>query len=304
MTGVEIVVVDNSGEKKASRIEAVRVIENKTNVGFGAAVNQGIRSSQSPFIAVLNDDAVAHPEWLERMVAVAESRYEIGMCAPQIRLLDGDRHGQLDSAGMLIARDASSKQKGHGEPVASYARPQQALLPSGCAALYRRDMLDEIGLFDESFFLYCEDTDLGLRGRWKLWECMYVPGAVVEHRYSHSAGGASALKAFYVERNRVFVAIKNFPLPDLALVPVFTLVRFFWHLVYLRKGEGKAAEYRTSGNPSLAIIALQAWAAVIREIPRLMRERWKIQRHGRMTPKQFSKLLASFRISERQVAQL
>ena len=72
-------------------------------------------------------------------------------------------------------------------------------------------MLDEIGLFDESFFLYCEDTDLGLRARWAGWECGYVPGAVVEHRYSHSAGRASPLKAYYVERNRLYTVIKNFP---------------------------------------------------------------------------------------------
>ena len=89
-----------------------------------------------------------------------------------------------------------------------------ALLPSGSAALYRRKMLDEIGLFDETFFLYCEDTDLGLRARWAGWECVYVPGAVVEHRYSHSAGRASPLKAYYVERNRLYTAIKNLPSGD------------------------------------------------------------------------------------------
>jgi GT2 family glycosyltransferase len=308
VTDVEIIVVDNSGKQLAAESpsvrESTRVIHNDQNVGFGAAINQGIRASQSPFIAVLNDDAVAHPDWLERMLASAEARYEIGMCAPQIRLIGPHQESRLDSAGMLIARDGSSKQRGHGEPVATYARPQQALLPTGCAALYRRDMLDEIGLFDERFFLYCEDTDLGLRARWKLWECMYAPSAIVDHRYSHSAGKASSLKAFYVERNRLFVAVKNFPLPDLALVPLFTLVRFFWHLVYLSKGQGKASEYRAAGNSNLAGVALRAWAALMPELPRLLRERRKIQHHGRMNPKQFSKLLAAFRVGERQVARL
>ena len=88
------------------------------------------------------------------------------------------------------------------------------LLPSASAALYRRAMLEEIGLFDEDFFLYCEDTDLGLRARWAGWKCIYVPGAVVDHHYSHSAGRASRLKAYYVERNRLFVAAKNFPAGD------------------------------------------------------------------------------------------
>src|SRR6202158_4532479 len=113
---------------------------------------------------------------------------------------------------MLLCRDGSSKQRGHLESPESSARLQETLLPSGAAGFYRREMLVEIGLFDESFFLYCEDTDLGLRARWAGWECLYVPDAVVEHRYSHSAGKASPLKAYYVERNRLFLLIKNFPL--------------------------------------------------------------------------------------------
>ena len=149
-----------------------RVISNSSNVGFGAAVNQGIRDSVTPFVATLNDDAVAHPECFARLLVEMDEHYETGMCAPQIRLAGTD---QLDSAGMLLARDGSSRQRGHGESPAAYDRRRQVMLPSGCAAVYRRDMLDEIGLFDESFFLYCEDTDLGLRARWKLWECVYVP---------------------------------------------------------------------------------------------------------------------------------
>jgi hypothetical protein len=102
--------------------------------------------------------------------------------------------GTLDSAGMLIAADGSSKQRGHGQDAAKFAAMTEALLPSGSAALYRRKMLDEIGLFDELFFLYCEDTDLGLRARWAGWECGYVPGAIVEHQESsvHHVGSRAA----------------------------------------------------------------------------------------------------------------
>jgi len=298
----EIIVIDNSGQGLAKLLPAVHdvkiVIENQANAGFGAAINQGIAASHAPFIAVLNDDAAAHPEWLEHMLTASEKRYEIGMCAPQIRLAGEDK---LDSAGMLIARDGSSKQRGHGEPLSTYSRPQQALLPSGCAALYRRDMLDEIGGFDDSFFLYCEDTDLGLRARWKLWECVYVPAAIVEHRYSSSAGRASALKAFYVERNRLFVILKNFPLPDLLAAPLFSMVRYFWHMLYRRQGRGKAAEYN-GGAGSLPVIAVRAWFAAIGALPRLLRQRRIIRRHARATPKQFRRMLATYRISERQVA--
>lgn len=303
-TDFETIIIDNSGEGRVSRLASlqhIRRIENKTNLGFGAALNQGIRESESPFVAVLNDDTVPHPACLQAMLTATEARYEIGMCAPQIRILGDDL---LDSAGMLVARDGSSKQRGHREPVSLFARPQQALFPSGCAALYRRDMLDEVGLFDERFFLYCEDTDLGLRARWKLWECVYVPEAVVEHRYSHSSGSASEMKAFYVERNRLFVVIKNFPAPDMLLAPVFGAVRFFWHIWYAGSGRGKAAEYRRAGGPSLAVVALRAWAAVVPHLMPLWSERRRIQKTGRMAPKQFRRLLASNRISERQVAAL
>src|ERR1700733_963755 len=122
------------------------------------------------------------------------------MGAWAVRLMES---GQIDSAGMLICGDGSSKQRGHLEPPEKYLAPAEVLLPSGSAALYRRAMLDEIGGFDEGFFLYCEDQDLGLRAQWAGWKCLYAPRAVVDHHYSHTAGRATPLKAYYVERNRL-----------------------------------------------------------------------------------------------------
>src|SRR5437016_4577301 len=167
-----------------------------------------------------------------------------------------------------------------------------ALLPSGSAALYRRRMLEEIGLFDESFFLYCEDTDLGLRARWAGWECLYVPNAIVEHRYSHSAGKASALKAYYVERNRLFLVLKNFPPALLLKVPFHAGVRYFWHAVFGLQGRGAAASFRKEGNSAkaLPVYVLKAHAALLRNAVRLWKERRRIKR--RLTPRQFERLLA------------
>ena len=149
---------------------------------------------------------------------------------------------------MLIAADGSSKQRGHGQAAGDSRFDGDALFPSGSAALYRREMLDQIGAFDESFFLYCEDIDLGLRARWAGWECRYVAGAVVEHRYSHSAGRASALKAYYVERNRLYTVIKNFPCARCWRAPWAALARYFWHLISMLTGRGKAAEFRDGGQ--------------------------------------------------------
>jgi len=299
--GFEVVVVDNSGRRAVQPRASIRVIANDRNVGFGAAVNQAVRESNAPFIAVLNDDAAAELRWLESLMAAVESRPDIGMCAPQI-LLAGD--GRLDSAGMLLCRDGSSKQRGHLESPESFASRDEALLPSGCAAIYRREMLDEIGLFDESFFLYCEDTDLGLRARWAAWDCLYVPDAIVQHQYSHSSGKASALKAYYVERNRLFLAVKNLPARDLLLAPFYSLARYAWHVVYALKGRGKAAEFQKEGNAGarLPLYVLRAYLALLARLPQLLRQRRGMKR--RLTPKQFHRLIRRFSIGPRQVAAL
>jgi GT2 family glycosyltransferase len=302
LASVEVIVIDNSGARRVAAPGA-RVIANDRNLGFGAAINQGIRMSTSKYIAALNDDAVAHSQWLASLVSAAEARPRAGMCASEVRLA-----GQcaLDSAGMLIAADASSKQRGHGESPSKFADQTDALLPSGSAALYRREMLDEIGLFDETFFLYCEDTDLGLRARRAGWECAYVPGAVVEHRYSHSAGRASPLKAYYVERNRLYTAIKNLPLAMLFRAPCVSLARYFWHLVSLIEGRGKTAEFRQAGHSAalLPFLVLRAHVAALFRLPRLLQQRRRIQRSARLSTREFRALLAAHSIPVREVAAL
>jgi len=297
----EVIVVDNSGRNAVQPRAGVRVISNQNNVGFGAAFNQAFRASAATFLAILNDDATARPEWLESLLRAVEARPDVGMCASRV-LLAGD--GRLDSAGMLLCPDGSSKQRGHLEAPETYPRRQEVLLPSGSAAFYRRQMLEEIGLFDESFFLYCEDTDLGLRARWAAWECFYVPDAVVEHRYSHSAGRASALKAYYVERNRLFLAVKNLPMPDLLLAPFYSLARYFWHVWYAIEGRGKAADFKLAGNSAaqLPLIVLRAHLAMLRRLPTLSKQRRN--RQQRLTPGQFHRLIRRFSISPRRVAEL
>lgn len=299
----EVIVVDNSGAGRAQASHGgVRVIVNDRNVGFGAAINQGIRASRARYVATLNDDAVADTRWLERLVGAAEARPRAGMCASEVRLEDA----KLDSAGMLIASDGSSKQRGHGEDPAKFAAQRDALLPSGSAALYRRAMLDEIGLFDESFFLYCEDTDLGLRGRRAGWECAYVAGAVVEHGYSHSAGRATPLKAYYVERNRLYTAIKNLPPAMLGEAPLFALARYFWHLVWMLQGRGKAAEFREAGFSAvmLPFLVVRAHVAALFRLPRLIGARRAVRRTAKLSDREFRKLLEENFISIRQVAAL
>ena len=302
----DVIVIDNSGQglaRKAAAAAGARVIENTANAGYGAAINQAWRASSAPYLATLNDDAAPDPGWLDALVRALESRPDAGMCASAVRLY-GER--RLDSAGMLVARDGSSKQRGHGRPPEDFPVIEEALFPSGSAALYRRSLLEEIGGFDESFFLYCEDTDLGLRARWAGWKCLYAPDAVVEHHYSHSAGRASPLKAYYAERNRLFVLVKNFPAGMLLAAPPAAIARYFWHAWYLMQGRGSAAHFRSEGNAGwkMAWYVLRAHAALFVHGRRLWSERRRIRAAARITPAVFRWLLAEYRIGARRVAEL
>ena len=303
---LEVIVVDNSGAglvRKNGTAPGARIIENPSNAGFGAAINQGMRASQSPYVATLNDDAVACPQWIEHMVDALERRPDVGMCASQVLLFGEQR---LDSAGMLVARDASSKQRGHGRPPADFPVLEEVLLPSGSAALYRRSMLEQVGGFDDSFFLYCEDTDVGLRARWAGWKCLYVPHARVQHHYSHSSGRASGLKAYYVERNRLFCLVKNFPGAMLAAAPFASLSRYCWHLWFLLQNRGTAARFRAEGNAGvkMAWYIVKAHLALIGSLGRLWRQRREIRRNARITPAVFRHLMRSYGMSVRKVAEL
>jgi hypothetical protein len=225
------------------------------------------------------------------------------MCASRIRLAGT---GKLDSAGMLLCADGSSRQRGHRAAADKFCTGCEVLFPSACAALYSRNMLSQIGFFDEEFFLYCEDTDLGLRARWSGWKCLYVPGATVDHRYSHSAGRVSPLKAYLVERNRLRLVVKNFPLTMLWRVPFASLARYFWHAVSIWSGKGAASDFGRAGNHSwlLPAYVLRAHLALIPQLAKLLDARRAIRRSARITAAEFRGLAAAHAIGVREVAAL
>jgi GT2 family glycosyltransferase len=207
---------------------------------------------------------------------------------------------------MLLCADGSSKQRGHACLPTEFPSPEIVLMPSASAALYRRTMLDQTGGFDGDFFLYCEDTDLGLRAARLGWRCLYVPHAIVEHRYSHSAGRVSPLKAYYVERNRICVAIKNFPAPLLLAAPFVAFLRYYWHLVSLLRGSGAAGDFHREGNGGwrLAWYVAKAHADAVFRFGRLWKQRRRIAASARLSTAEFTALLRRFSISPRKVAEL
>lgn len=304
MTAFEIVIVDNSGcgvARQAVSSRRVRLIENARNVGFGEAVNQGAAASQADYICTLNDDAYPQPGWLGALAAAADADPAVGACASLI-LLEG-QGAAIDSVGLGIYADGTAKQLGRGAAPHDYPAAQEALMPSGCAALYRRSMLEQIGGFDGEYFLYGEDADVGLRARLAGWKCMLVPQAVVSHDYSGSAGRASRLKAFYVERNRLFTVLKLFPLSCWPAMPFHVFRRYWAHWRAASRGSGLAGEFGRRESPwRLVLIVLQAHGAALAALPRLWSLRRQFRRHKKLTASQFRSLLNQHRITAREIA--
>ena len=306
--GVEIVVVDN-GSTDGSREwlahewgHRVSLITHPVNAGFAGGNNLAIRASKGPYVALLNNDAVAEPGWIAALVRAAEADPSIGMCASKIlaRGLDG----VLDGAGLLLSRDGIGRGRGRLERDRDeFGREEDALVPSACAALYRRAMLDAIGLFDEDFFAYCEDSDLGLRGRLAGWRCRYVPDAVVHHRYSGSTGPYSAFKAFQVERNRIWVVVKCFPPRMLVASLGWTLVRYAAQAYGAARGRGAAARLleRTPAWRMAAIVA-RAWGAALRRLPAMWRRRRAIQAARRVPRREIAAWFRAHGLGVRELA--
>ena len=296
-----VIIVDNSAKGVARGLPA-RILENPKNVGFGAAINQGVALSAGDYIACLNDDARPAPGWLQALVDALDASPRAGSAASRI-LLAGS-HGRLDSAGLLLYPDGTAKQRGHGRPAEDFATSGEVLLASGCAALYRRTMLELTGGFDEEYFLYCEDSDLGLRAQLAGWSCSYVAEAQAEHDYSASAGRASRLKAFYVERNRLWTILKTFPLPVLLLAPFATLFRYWAHWRALRSGRGLAGELEKSGTGlrELVIIVWSAHWETLLHLKTLWRKRRQARRVASSSVREFWRMIRREHVSAREIA--
>jgi GT2 family glycosyltransferase len=304
----EVIVVDNgSTDGSLEYIQSHfpgfgRILRNQENVGFARGNNQGIRMAQGKYVVLLNNDAQAESNWLEELVKVAEEDQQVGMLASKIYLQGSAR--MIDNVGHLIYRDGLNRGRGRLEvDQGQFDEKEEVLFPSGCAALYRREMLEEIGFFDEDFFAYGDDTDIGLKGRLAGWKCLYVPSAIVYHRYSQSSGSYSPLKAFYVERNRVWIAVKYFPASILLRSPFYTLWRFVLQGYGALAGRGAAGKFRQeySGIHLLRIL-VQAYISAILGLPKMWKKRKKIKKLTRVNEKEILSWFKRFGISAREIS--
>lgn len=305
---VELLVVDNgSTDGSAAFIEqrygeTVTLIRSPENLGFAAGNNLAIARARGRFVALLNNDAVAAPDWLELAGAALDRDERAGMCA--VKILNHRHRRIIDNTGHLIYRDGLNRGRGRlEEDRGQYDHETEALFPSGCAAVYRKAMLDEIGGFDEDFFAYGDDTDIGLKARLAGWTCPFLPGAVVYHKYSGSTGHYSPFKAFHVERNRIWIAVKYFPLTTLLANPFYAGVRYALQAWGALSGRGAAGRFVEQQSPwQLLLILLRANAAALAGLPRMLGRRREMKRLTRVSAAEIRGWFRRYRISAVELA--
>ena len=300
----EVIVVDNGssdGSADLAETFGARVIRNAENRGFCAANNQGIAAAGGELIALLNNDAEAEPGWLAAL-ASAFSRPDVGMAASKILVYEDP--ARIDKVGHLIYPDGQNRGRGTGAlDRGQFDSVEECLWPDGCAAMYRKSMLDEIGGFDEDFFAYADDAELGLRARIAGWKCIYVPAAVVRHHRGATLGLASARRLELIERNRVLLAVKLFPWSLLWLNPIYYAARLFTGWRAAQRSIGEAALYPgMRGRWTIARSLLRGDLQALRFIPLMLKKRASVRRMSKLNPRAVRRLILENRISLRELS--
>lgn len=258
---IEVIVVDNASTDDSlallgARYPEVKVLALDRNFGLTGGINRGIRMAAGEFIAALNNDTEAAPDWAAEIVSVLESHPDAGIAASKMRLFD--RRDVLHSAGDACGVDGIPINRGVWQTDAGQFDGDDTIWGAcGGAAVYRRAMLDDVGLFDEDLFMYCEDVDLNWRAQLAGYRCVFAPRAVVYHRLSATGGGVIA--SYYTGRNTLWVLAKDYPAD---------LWHRHWRAVIaaqlritrdaLRAWRGEAARARLRGQMA-GLIGLPRW---------------------------------------------
>lgn len=242
----EIILVDNASSDGSvaivKRFPSVRLMIQDQNTGFARGNNLAIAaaSKESKWIALLNPDAFAEPRWLETLMAAAESASGFDVFGS--KLVNADHPAVLDGGGDVYHMSGLIWRMGHGAPVpTSVENVREVFSPCAAAALYRRSALYELGAFDEDYFCYVEDVDLGFRLRLAGYRCLYVPQSVAHHVGSGTTGGQhSGFAVYHGHRNMMWTFVKNMPgLLFWLLLPLHVLLNLVSIIWFMLRGQGR-----------------------------------------------------------------
>jgi GT2 family glycosyltransferase len=271
----DVVVVDGASSDGSAalvreRFPEVTVVELPVNRGFAAAVNAGISCALgrgSEYVALLNNDAVAAPDWLAQLVACAREHPETGTVAS--KLLRDDRE-RIDSTGDFYSSWGWAYPRGRDElDRGQYDEVREVFCGSGGASLYRATMLREVGPFDEAYFAYYEDQDLGFRAQLMGWKARYEPTAVAYHRMMGTSGTIADFDRYHMLRNCIYLYVKNMPAPlHLKYLPKFLLAL----LLMAANDVRRRRLHRVLG----------AYREAMGHFPELLRERRRVQASRRV----------------------
>ncbi len=310
----EIIVVDNgSSDGSADLLRRahggwVKIVELDENLGFAGGNNAGAREASGEWLALINNDAVADPRWVERTLRAVSLERNAAMAACRILVSRDD--GALDNVGVKLGLDGMSRGAYHFRREAEVFGPS-VLLPSGCAMMIKREVFSRIGGFDEDFFAYSEDTDLGLKVRLMGYECALADDAYVYHRGGGGTlGMISPAKAYLVERNRIAILIRYYPARYVMLSPIFTAMRYWAMFRGALKVAGKAAgdgDDKTGKGFSIPAVLWSICRAYLAALGRArtdlsLRREWKRKRA--VAPGTMAAWLKAYGLSRREMAAL
>ncbi|MBQ5952305.1 MAG: glycosyltransferase family 2 protein [Lachnospiraceae bacterium] len=239
----DTLVVENGSQDSSREVLArypeVRVLQMEENLGFAGGVNADIRAADTPYVLLLNNDTRPFPGFVRELLAAIEKSESIFSVSAQ--MLRMDRPDLLDDAGDGYCALGWAFQHGTARPAEEYAAPRRVFSACAGAAIYRRDLLEKTGLFDEAHFAYLEDIDLGFRGRLLGCQNLYAPRAKVLHVGSGTSGSKyNSFKVRLAARNSVYVAHKNLaPWQKVLNAPALALGHLVKLVFFARRGFAK-----------------------------------------------------------------
>jgi GT2 family glycosyltransferase len=286
----ETILVDNGSEDRSvdfvrQNFPEVRVVALEQNVGFALGNIAGYEAANGDWIVLLNNDTEADAGWLEALHDAIRSFPAAGTFA--CKMLFYDERNRIDNCGFDLTATGTSIDLGRGERDSEeWFSPRGVFGACGGAVAYRRSMLEGIGFFDPDYFMTFEDLDLSFRAQLAGYECVFVPKAVVYHRYRGTMTKYPARQVYFSQRNIEFAYLKNMPL---ALI-----LRYLPHRILHELG---AAIYFTRIGAGKAFF--KAKLDTIRSLPRLLKKRKEIQKRRTISNAQLHSMLRANRLGSK-----
>ena len=264
----EVIVIDNGSidgslEMIERKYPEVRLIKNQSNMGFAIACNQGIKAAKGDYISLLNNDIEVESNWLTKLYEGMERHPECGMGTTKMMFLD--QRDVFYNTGDLFHAWSAGGGRGQGEKdTGQYDKEDYVFGACAGAGIYRREFFEQVGIFDEDFFIFAEDVDINMRGQLQGFKCIYLPEAKVYHIGTATVGLYSDRYIFLCKRNDIFVLVRNYSLK--------MYFKYLWTILKHQFNDIKYFTYRGQG----AVLVKSKLSAFKMLIPMLIR-RFRIQ---------------------------